>query len=662
MNDEERLERVSSKLANSPQLHQAIKDAAASGELPTVITNTLPSSTLKELQDGADPLESPIDLGALEAIVQRFGRPPLLVSNDTVVLQNLEDFPAGTDTKIKNVEPVVKSVGRVEFFNHQMAWGGTGWVIKEEGDVRIVATNRHVAKVVAQRTANGRGVFLRSPQTGVRYGMALNFKAEAGTFDSVDRPIAITDIDYIAENTAPDIALIRITGKNLPNALPLSDTEAKAQDLVALIGYPAHDTRNNLADQARYFADLYEVKRFAPGRVIQAISGNTLLTHDCTSLGGNSGSPLIRLDDGKVVGLHFAGTYGVANSAVSVTALRDLLTKGPGGVSAGARIAAELSQQETVKDGTHQPADLADRRGYDPTFLGDGAPAPVPGIPETLKTGIAIPTDEDPTQPGELRYTHFGVYHSTDRRIPILTAVNIDGAHTVHVKRGTDRWFKDGRIPADAQLNQKDYDDPLIDRGHMVRRQDPDWDPAATSQDQVTELARQADSDTFHYTNAAPQHSTLNQGKQLWQGLENYILDSARTQGLKACVFTGPVVRDDDPALPNGVKVPVEFWKIVAMVNADTQKLHATGYLLSQGDLIRELLETRQRTEAMEGFVLGPYRTFQIAISDLADATGYDFTTYAQADPLTNSTLGTEAINSGEPIFLAIDDLADITT
>jgi DNA/RNA endonuclease G (NUC1) len=43
-----------------------------------------------------------------------------------------------------------------------------------------------------------------------------------------------------------------------------------------------------------------------------------------------------------------------------------------------------------------------------------------------------------------------------------------------------------------------------------------------------------------HYTNAAPQRSLLNQGKQPWQGLENYILDSARMHGLKACIVTAP--------------------------------------------------------------------------------------------------------------------------
>jgi endonuclease G, mitochondrial len=31
----------------------------------------------------------------------------------------------------------------------------------------------------------------------------------------------------------------------------------------------------------------------------------------------------------------------------------------------------------------------------------------------------------------------------------------------------------------------------------------------------------------------------------LWQGLKNYILNSARTHGFKACVFTAPVYANE---------------------------------------------------------------------------------------------------------------------
>ena len=127
-------------------------------------------------------------------------------------------------------------------------------------------------------------------------------------------------------------------------------------------------------------------------------------------------------------------------------------------------------------------------------------------------------------------------------------------------------------------------------------------------------------------------------------------------------MFAGPVIREDDPEIKEGVRAPLEFWKLVAMVDADKNALHATAYMLSQGQLIRDLLEKRRKTEAVEGFVLGEYRTFQIAIRDLADATGYDFSIYTSADPLAKTAPSEEAVASGEPVFIPLDVLEDIVT
>jgi endonuclease G, mitochondrial len=454
------------------------------------------------------------------------------------------------------------------------------------------------------------------------------------------------------------VALLRIAGDELPAPLALADKEAAARDIVALVGYPAYDTRNDADDQARYFRDLYDIKRFAPGKVMQALSGRTVLTHDCTSLGGNSGSPLVRLSDGKVVGLHFSGRYGISNSAVGVQTLRQLLHSGTAArtfvlppIQAGGVEAADQS---------HRPEQLADRPGYRPDFLGSGRlRAPWPGLPAEVEATLARPSDELAEQPFELRYTHFGVRFSAARRQPLMTAVNIDGQHSVRIKRETDVWFSDGRIPPDVQLRQADFADPEIDRGHMVRREDPNWDPDAAT-GVPSALAEQANLDTFHYTNAAAQHATMNRGTQLWLGLENYLLESARTHGFRACVFTGPVLRDDDPAIGPRVLAPREFWKLVVMAGAGGDTLHATAYLLSQGDLIRELLESRDRTEANEGFVLGAYRTFQITVQDLAEATGYDMSAYADADPLPRA--GGEEAADGGVLFHPLESLSEVIT
>lgn len=660
--EERRLGDLRRRLEDSPALREAIERAVASGELPAELASP---RSVDEVGAGGE-LESVLRVDALEAIVRRVGRPPLVVRNDGVELEDLPDFPAGTDALIKGVERSVLSVGRVEFVNHSMAWGGTGWVVHEEDDgTRIVATNRHVAKVVAQRGFDGSGVFLRSPTSGLRYGAEIDFKEEVGSNPGDARPVEVVAITYLADDASPDVALLRITGDDLPSALPLAAAEAEADQLVALIGYPAYDSRNDPDDQARYFRDLYEVKRFAPGFVMQALGGRRALTHDCTSLGGNSGSPLISLADGAVVGLHFAGQYGVANSAVGVETLRRLIAGERPMLSAGAAVSQEQAKTEAASDGVHAPDFFDGREGYDPAFLGDGLDAPWPGDPAALVPGLAHPSDEDPARPFELRYTHFGVKYHLDRRQPLLTAVNVDGEHPVRIKRGRDKWFRDERIPLEAQLTREDYDDPEIDRGHMVRREDPNWDPAATSPADVTPRAQLANDDTFHYTNSALQHSKMNQGKQLWQGLENYLLDSARTEGFKACVFTGPIFRVDDPLLAAGLPVPQEFWKLVVMPAATDDggtRLHATAYLLSQGELIRDLLEKRSRVEGLEGFVLGAYRTFQVAIADLAEVTGLGLDHYVPFDPLGQSRIGTEAIDSGEPLFVPLDSFDEIVT
>jgi len=655
----DQLDSIKQRLQNSPALAAAIKRQIDGGLL-----NRMGVSSVATNEGIGGDLESTTTPAELEAIVQRVGRPPLLIQNDAVQFggpedDTLADFPPGTDARIRGTEKDIPSVGRIEFLNFRLAWGGTGWVIAQSGPDRMVVTNRHVASLVAKRAVEGRGVFMRDPSQ-VKYKASIDFKEEFLAMPGQGSTFTVLEIPYLADTTAPDVALLRITGPNLPAVLPLAPTEAAVGDLVALIGYPAYDDRNDDQAMSQYFRDLYNVKRYAPGKVMQALSAGVVLRHDCTSLGGNSGSPLIRLSDGAVVGLHFSGVYGVANRAVGVETLRALL-KGKRPVSV---TLAAAGVEESANDGTHQPADLADRDGYDPEFIGTGAlEAPWPGLRQAIMDDLARPSDEIDEKPFEVRYTHFGVRFSSTRRQPVMTAVNIDGLHRVPIKRANDRWFHDARISLDMQLSRADYADEDIDRGHMVRREDPNWDPAVpvgNPDAAVTALATQANFDTFHYTNAAVQHGDLNSSSKRWLGLEDYILKSVKTHGFRASVFTGPVVRDDDDSIAPGVVAPREFWKVVVMENADAHRLHATAYLLSQGELIRDLLEKRSKVEGVEGFVLGDFRMFQIAIVDLADATSYDFSTYAAADPLLATAGGQEAVRSGEPVFLPLDSVDQI--
>ena len=62
------------------------------------------------------------------------------------------------------------------------------------------------------------------------------------------------------------------------------------------MGFPAKDAdRNVSAEMERIFADVYDVKRLQPGRATQYTDGESSMSHDCSTLGGNSGSPLFDL-------------------------------------------------------------------------------------------------------------------------------------------------------------------------------------------------------------------------------------------------------------------------------------------------------------------------------------------------------------------------------
>ena len=604
-------------------------------------------------------LESALGVGPglLEAIVRLTTRPSLLVQNGAVTnkpsLVGL--FPAGIDVKVAKVEPLLASIGRIEFVNHDLEWGGTGWVVAQEADGQLlVVTNRHVARLVAYRTERGDGVFM-SGMANIRYGAEIDFVEEADAPEDLHRVLTLAKFTYLADDAAADVALARVRAPSADAGfavapLPLAEKDGETDETVAVVGYPARDSRNDAAAMERYFKGLYNVKRFAPG-LLMAPTGPRVLGHDCTTLGGNSGSPVISLDSGHVVGLHFAGVYGEGNSAVRVSTLRSLIDSGASGdVHLAAAFRASEAGTETV-DGQHDAGHFAGRPGYDPGFLGV-ALVPLPVIP--VEIPLAVPSDASPERPHELRYRHFGILYSAALKCPVIAALNIDGARTRAVKR-TDRWFRDLRLPADSQLGVSDFADAGIDRGHLIQRAATNWGDDDTT-------AREADGDSFHYTAVCPQHIGLNRNQGTWLGLERYIMDSARTHGFRATVFTGPVLAGDLSELPDlgttGAKVPREFFKVVAMAaeaeaEGEPPRLHATAYVLSQGQLIQELLIEREAPEAAEGFVFGAFRTFQIRVRDLEARTGYNFGPLRDADPL-DRLVAREAAGEGPALRPAI--------
>lgn len=535
----------------------------------------------------------------LEAIVLLTGRPPLLIQDEKWEEPTLTTIKARLDQSRDALLQVIPKVGRVEVMNLG-DYLGTGWMI-DEG---VMVTNRHVAEVFSARIGNN--FDFKRDVSGERYRARVDFRREHER--TAEWQAKISEIVFLEEagGVRPDMALIRLDsgGAVLPAPIALDDANPEFDTDIAVIGYPAEDSRNDAFSMKKIFGGVYNVKRLSPGKVRGVDFDGKRLIHDCTTLGGNSGSVVINLNTGKACGLHFSGNYRVNNYAVSVGWLKSRLAEISHRVSVivpGATVGEE-----------RRPAtpDVSKRKGYNPSFLGEDFSVPLPVIPDAT---MIAPVDDE--EHGELRYTHFSIVMHKERRLPFFTACNIDGRYLFNFPRGRDRWYLDKRLVdhTNHQISEALYARNPLDRGHLVRRLDPAW--GATRAE-----AKEAEMDTFFFTNCSPQHSQLNQ--RTWLSLEDYVLSNVVTHELKVSVFTGPVMLETDRTY-RGVQIPEEFWKVVVITNSFTGKLSATAYLLSQAEQLNDL-----------EFVFGEFRTYQVAVSEIERKTGLIFGDLSTYDPM----------------------------
>ncbi len=588
----------------------------------------------------------------VETIVMRTGRPVLAIKQDEAQLTFDDADSTVWQGRLalarSHLVAATKAVGRIEVVGHDLDWLGTGWLVAPE----TIVTNRHVAAEFGRR--DGTRFVFRQGLDGQPMRASIDLLEEIGREASLT--FQLREILHIEDADGPDLAFLRVDqlGGDFP-AAPIRLAEAsQPDDFVAVIGYPARDSRIPDADLMDHiFGNVYDKKRLAPGQLLEPSAD--AIRHDCSTLGGNSGSVVLSLDSGKAVGLHFAGRFLEANFAVAseVVAQRlDDLRSGRTARVPTSRVGEDAAPAATQKPGTGRPTatltylvplsitveigepqqsvtagtgpcdsgpeagevfvesvpeDYADREGYDATFLGVGPDVPLPEV--TGDPDDVLRFEFEGQQEQVLKYEHFSVLMSASRRLCRFSCVNID-ANTPK-KMARPGWRTDPRIPADAQIKDQCYGlPPRFSRGHMTRREDPIWGS--------DEAAARGNTDSMHVTNTVPQMQTFNAG--IWLDLEDYALQNARRDDMKISVFTGPFLEADDP-VQFGVTIPVEFWKIIAFVHDQTGELCATGYTMSQRASLSE-----------EEFVFGAHETAQRSISSIEQRSGLSFGPLAELD------------------------------
>jgi endonuclease G len=637
----------------------------------------------------AEPLDD-VERGELEAIIIPGKRPVIDIVDGTYAAPGGEFANFGHDDLRAVIEAAILSVGRIELPDHPtLPYGGTGFVVGHG----LLMTNRHVAELFASGLGRDGLAFVTGRSAGIDF-LQERDRGESAMF-------RISQVVMI--HPYWDMALLAVAGLDdrAPLRLAADGPDSVQGGDVAVIGYPAFDPRNATDLQNEIFDHTFNVKRLQPGRLRERMRVRSFghdvdaITHDSSTLGGNSGSVVLDVSTGLVAGLHFAGRYLEANYAVPSHELAGdarvvdagvvfdaaasprptawdgyWLSADPAPtenrfdrpdeptVSTAAMPTAELGRigdtttwvvpiEITVRVGTAslrvatRPAaaaiaaeteklvepvhdeNLVTRRGYDPHFLGIEVPPPEaldPSIVSTADDGAAL-----------LPYQHFSIAVHKQRRLPLFSCSNVDASKAAkqpepgrdYTRRGLtglgpnehEKWYTDPRIPAVHQLPDRFYnkDRQAFDKGHIVRREDAAW---GASYDEV----RRGNGDTYYVTNCTPQVGDFN--RKIWLQLENLVLGAATAERL--CVFTGPVLADDDPAFhgvaddgPVVVKIPQQYWKLAVARNGD--RLESFAFVIDQ-DLSN--VDLGEPTDPTEFVVPAEWRARTISVAALEQMLG----------------------------------------
>jgi S1-C subfamily serine protease len=259
-----------------------------------------------KLRNGEQP--TAIELAALEVVIRLLRPAPLSHGG------RLDDLPDAPGHNLhppelkdlwndfrKKVQPLLYSIGRVEMANGTHI--GTGFLVQDG----VLATNRHVLDDLsfgAERLEPGQARIL--------------FQREQGANDSPEHTVGIEGVAAIHPHL--DMALLAVPKLGRP-VVEVSTAAVHAGHRVVAIGYPAKDVGRNPLFLDVVYQGKFGFKRAALGEVLDGTEAPDLF-HDCSTTGGNSGSPLFSLESGRAVGIHRAGFFMYRNEALDADALR----------------------------------------------------------------------------------------------------------------------------------------------------------------------------------------------------------------------------------------------------------------------------------------------------------------------------------------------------
>lgn len=285
------------------------------------------------LSDSQSKIEEIIEKGLpdkellFEILNHDYIRPAFVVQDHDFQIPSDHPWAPILNTYKSNLKRAVSSVGIFEILSNGKKYpSGTGWLLTED----LIVTNQHVTEVFCEKV---HGKFQ------VKKGfekITIDFNEE---FERIhDYEFKILEIVHVEEDGTsvydhtPDIAILRVekvneNGEHLPPPLALYDQPLTINQPIAIVGFPSADYKLPLK-RKRIFNNIYDVKRVQPGLIKNIkMLYEFDFKHDCATLVGNSGSPVIDIVTGKVVGTHFAGSLNTFEGyAVRTDVLKKILS------------------------------------------------------------------------------------------------------------------------------------------------------------------------------------------------------------------------------------------------------------------------------------------------------------------------------------------------
>ncbi len=216
-----------------------------------------------------------------------------------------------------------------------------------------------------------------------------------------------------------DFAIVRLSGN--PGATwgttPVSSNDASIGDMLCIIGHPAGWP-----------------KRIEAGPCLN-VSGAKITYNDIDTLGGNSGSGVLRASDGRIVGVHTNGGCGASSPGV--------------GSNSGVRITSIIAQSPTLQTLTAAPGTL---RGLDNPMTVKSSDLTVVAKHKALDDHITLKNYDDhigtlKALDDTITHKHFDYgWTGTHKAIDDVKSPALDKGFSDHKLPGSDRppW---GRRP-----------------------------------------------------------------------------------------------------------------------------------------------------------------------------------------------------------------------